>query len=145
MNERGQALIELAVFSFIVFALLAIMMAFTKWIVIRQKLLMASKEGALLYSSGRFTKQEVETRITHYLEIGRPALLRSGIQVSFRRSYATIGFLDPLDRVTVRYTTESDWPSLLRVGPTIEETSIVRHAPDYWAFFLPLGGPPVKS
>src|ERR1700690_1733345 len=81
-NVNGQALIETAVFFLALAVLLGGLAGFTKWFSVREKLLLAAKEGALLYSSGHWQRAEVEARMRQFLMAGSPPLNPDGIVVS---------------------------------------------------------------
>ena len=63
MNNHGQSLIETAAFFMALSVLLTGLAGFTKWFSVREKLLLAAKQGALLYSSGHWTRAETEARM----------------------------------------------------------------------------------
>jgi hypothetical protein len=143
MNHRGQSLIEVVFFFFGLVFLLAGMTAFTQWFNVRQRLLIAAWEGAQLYSSGHFTKGEVESRVKRFLARGSPALDENQVQVSFNRPSWSDQWYG-IDHVTVSFSTKRGWYHLLGAYPTIKETITVKHAPYYWAPFQPWGGPAIS-
>ncbi len=143
MNTRGQALIETAVFFLALAVLLGGFCGFTRWFAVRQKLLLAAKEGALLYSSGRWKKHEVEARMRDFLAAGSPPLNPAGIRVSVGRASVRDAWLFELDESAAAYTPPGGWHYLLGADPTISEKFVVKHAPHYWAPLQNVTGPAV--
>lgn len=143
MNSKGQALIEVAVFFMSLAVLLAGFCSFTQWMLTREKLLIAAKQGALMYSSGHMTRQEVEQKMRHFLETGVPPLDPKGIQVSVGPFSGLDAKLYGLDQSIAAYTRPGGWYVILKLNPYLEERCVIMHAPRYWAIFLPLGGPAV--
>lgn len=144
MNTRGQALIETAVFFLALSVLLGGLAGFTKWIAVREKLLLAAREGALLYSSGHWQRSEVEDRMRQFLTNGSPPLNPDGIQVSVHPlSGSIMGWFSGLDESDAQYTPPGGWNYLLGANPTIKEKCVIKHAPQYWAPQQPWGGPAV--
>ena len=74
MTRHGQALIETAAFFMVFSGLLVCLLGFTQWFAVRQKILMGTREAALLYSSGRMKPVQVRAQVIHYLSTGAPAL-----------------------------------------------------------------------
>src|SRR5579864_2283438 len=97
-NHRGQALIEVAAFFITLPILLAGLVGFTQWISVREKLLLAAKQGALLYSSGHMKRAEVEQYMRRYLIAGSPALDPNGIKVSVGPFGSAQGWFYELDQ-----------------------------------------------
>ncbi len=143
MNNRGQALIETATFFLTLSVLLGGLAGFTKWIAVREKLLLAAKEGALLYSSGHWQRAEVEDRMRQYLIAGSPPLNPDGIKVAVHPLAGIPNHYLELDESVAEYTPPGGWNYLLGADPTITEKCVIRHAPYYWAPLQPWGGPAV--
>jgi hypothetical protein len=144
MNRRGQALVEVAAFLFLTASLLGLFLGFTQRILVRQKILMAARQGAMLYSSGRFRADEVENLMRHFLANGFPSLEPSRMDLAAGRSGGFHGVLFQLDRVHVRYTIQSRWVRALGLNPTMEETCVIKHAAPYGLAWQPFYGPPVS-
>lgn len=144
MNVRGQALVEFSLFFMSISILMVGVIAFTQWMQTRQKLLLASKEAALLFSSGRFKTHEVDQLVRNYLKSGAPPIDPEGIQVEIRQEGGLDGSYYQLDRVVVRYFPTHGWPRILNFNEPMEEICIVRHAPIYGPPWMPWVGPPVK-
>src|SRR5262249_42095868 len=81
-KNHGQALVECMAFTFAMALLLSVTVSFTKWFLIRERLLLAVREGAILYSSGHFRPSQVQDRLTHFLTMGIPALEASALRFS---------------------------------------------------------------
>jgi len=143
INERGQALIETAMFFLVFSTLMAMFLGFTKWFTIRLKILQATREAALLYSSGRMTSEEVGAQVRRYLTTGSPALASGRIQIELRHDSGPQSAFLELDRVTVRYRSESGWYRYVGLNPTMEESCIIKHATHYGPPLQKLLGPPV--
>lgn len=143
MNRRGQALIEVAVFFMALSVLLAGLCGFTKWIMVRQKLLIAAKQGALMYSSGHMQKSEVEKRMRKFLIAGSPALSAEGLRVSVHAMSGWNNRFNELDESIAEYTSPGGWCRLLGADPRITEKCVIKHAPHYWDPILRLSGPAV--
>ena len=141
-NQRGQALIETAVFFLMFSALMASFLGFTKWFTIRLKILSGAREAALLYSSGRMTSEEVKTQVRRYLTTGSPALAPGRLQIDIG-TYGPI--ISTVDQITVRYTSQSRWYRYININPTMEETCMIKHASHYGPEFQKLWGPPVPN
>lgn len=140
MNNRGQALIESIPFFLFLFGLMVLLLIFTQWFLIHQKLLIAAREGAMLYSSGRQTKLEVDLRIRAYLEQGSLALPDSHLAITIGRFPGAQAHLFFLDEVKIQFTPTS-W--LQRYfSQTMEEKCVIKHAPSYGVPYQPLYGPP---
>jgi len=143
MNPKGQALIEVAVFFMSLAILLAGLCGFTQWMMTHQKLMMAAKQGALMYSSGHMTRQEVEQEMRRFLETGAPPLDPTGIQVSVGPLSGLSAKMADLDESIAAYTSPKGWYAILGLNPHLEEKCVIMHAPHYWAPFLSWGGPAV--
>ena len=142
-NNHGQALIETAIFFLALSVLLGGLCGFTKWIAVREKLLLAAKEGALLYSSGHWERAEVEERMRRFLMAGSPSLNPDGIHVSVGPVAGVNAWTWELDQSVAQYTPPGGWHYLLCADATITEKCVIKHAPHYWAPFQPWGGPAV--
>ena len=142
-SARGQALVEFSIFFLTLGILMIGVLAFTQWMQTRQKLLLACKEGALLYSSGRVKAPEAEHCVRDFLATGAPPIDTSGIEISIGREGGVAGTYYQLDRVVVRYRPPSGWNRLLNFNEPMEEICIVRHAPSYGVPYQHLYGPPV--
>ena len=140
MSIRGQALIESVPFFLILFGLMATLIAFTQWFLIHQKLLIAAREGAMLYSSGRFNKEETRVQIQSYLEKGTFALEDQRIQIDVGPWQGPQAKLFQLDEVRVRYVPSSWLRDFFK--QTLEEKCVIKHAPHYGPPFQTLYGPP---
>lgn len=143
MNERGQALIETAAFFLALSVLLGGLAGFTKWMAVREKLLLAAKEGALLYSSGHWQRVEVEDRMRKFLMAGSPPLHPDGIRVSVHPLKGLRSQFWGLDESVAGYAPPGGWSYLLGADPVILEKCVIKHAPSYWAPIQPWGGPAV--
>jgi hypothetical protein len=143
-DDCGQALIETIVALLTVIGMVVCLLGFTKWMTVRQKMLIAVRHGALLYSSGRMTEEEVRTRLLRFLTNGSPALKQERLQIQIGRRRTFLDTLLQLDIVKVRYTSESSWYALTHLNPTVEEKCIIRHAAPYGIAWQPLYGPPVS-
>jgi len=143
MNKRGQALIEVAVFSFSLSILLGGLAGFTKWFAVREKLLLAAQQGALLYSSGHWKRSEVENRMRQFLIGGSPPLNPDGIRVSVHPLSGINAWTWEFDESVAEYVPPGGWNYLLGADPKISEKCVIKHAPHYWAPIQPWGGPAV--
>jgi hypothetical protein len=152
MTTRGQALIELVAFLIFSLSLVSAFLGFTKSFLIRQKLLIAAREGMLLYSSGRFTEDEVRGQLLLFLKTGTPQLIQERVAIRMgnakdqpaSRINALQAQFIGLDYITVRYTSQSLWLSRLGLDPILEESCYVKHANGYGPSIPPLWGPPVR-
>jgi Flp pilus assembly protein TadG len=142
-TSRGQALVEVAAFFMAFAVLMAAFCSFTHWIAIRQRLLLAAKQGALLYSSGHYRQTEVKAVMRDFLKTGSPALDPANVSISIGRKSGAIAWTFELDEVRVRYTRPRGWHRVLLLGTSLEEVCVIRHAPRYWAPSQPWGGPGV--
>jgi hypothetical protein len=143
MNDHGQALIETATFFLALSVLLGGLCGFTKWMAVREKLLLAANEGALLYSSGHWERGEVEARMRQFLAAGSPPLNPDGIHVSVGPAASMKAWTFELDESIAEYAPPGGWHYLLGADPKMTEKCVIKHAPHYWAPIQPWGGPAV--
>jgi hypothetical protein len=143
MNRQGQALIEAAAFFMELAVLSAGLCGFTRWMLVRQKLMIAVKQGALMYSSGHMTRAEVEQRMRLFLQAGMPALDPGQVHVAVRPVPGLSARFYGLDEAVAGYTSPSGWFYLLGADRHMEEKCVIMHAPHYWAPIQPWGGPAV--
>jgi hypothetical protein len=143
MNDQGQALIETAVFFMALSVLLAGLAGFTKWFAARQEVMLAAKEGALLYSSGHWKRSEVEARMRQSLVSGVPQLNPEGINVSVHPKAGLGAWFWELDESVVEYTPPLGWGYLLGADLKISEKFVVKHAPTYGPPYQRWYGPAV--
>jgi hypothetical protein len=146
MNCKGQALIEVATFFMALSVLLGGLCGFTKWIIVREKLLLAAKQGAFLYSSGHMTRAEVENSMRQFLIGGTPPLNPDGIYVSVHSRGTALSWADrywQIDESVAQYTPPGGWNYLLGAEATMKETCVIKHAPHYWDPILRVAGPAV--
>lgn len=143
-NRHGQALIELAAFVLLTTSLVTAFLGFTKAFAIRQDLLLAAREGMLLYSSGHFTENEIDARLKSFLASSTPALDPARVQTSAHAVSGITARFVGMDVITVRYTTNSTWVRRLGLNPTLEETCYIKHANSYGPSLPALWGPPVR-
>ena len=141
--NRGQALVETAFFFLMFATLMASFLGFTKWFCVRQKVLLGAREAALLYSSGRMTVEEVQAQVRRYLTTGSPALVADRLQVDIGTYDGLQAQFLELDRITVRYTSQSRWYRYVGINPVMEETCIIKHAIHYGPPLQKFLGPPV--
>jgi hypothetical protein len=144
--ESGQALIEAVAFFMTLILMVVCMLGFTKWFMVKQKMLMAVRQGALLYSSGRVTEEEVRQRLTQYLTSGSPSLVqnRLTIDVGGYTMLNPFSLNDQLDIVRIRYKSQSPWYSFTNLNPNLEEKCIIKHAATYGPGLQPFYGPPTQ-
>lgn len=142
--NQGQALIEVVAFLMALILMIVCFLGFTKWFLVKQKLLSATRQGAMLYSSGRMSERDVKRHLRRYLTTGSPALVegRLSIQVGHRIGFQDV--LDQFDIVKVRYTSQSPWYQYTHLNPTLEEKCIIKHAATYGPDVQPLYGPAVS-
>ncbi|HVO33455.1 MAG TPA: hypothetical protein VMU17_06020 [Elusimicrobiota bacterium] len=141
MNCRGQALVETVGLLLVYGVLLSSFAGFTKWFLIRQKLLMAAREAAFLYSSGHFDVDAVRNRVVHYLATGSPTLVGRNVRIVIGGARDKRAKAFHLDEVRIRYQPTSELVRLIQ--PTMEETCIIKHAPHYGPPWQTLFGPAV--
>jgi|GEM_PF-1973996 len=132
MNNRGQSLIEAAFFFLVLAPLIGMVLGFTHYFQIREKLVMAAWDGAVLYSSGCVSPAEAHAQVRTFLITGSPALDPAAITISRQRLTTMEGIYYQLERVTVRYQSPKRWHTLLNLPLTLEETCTIKHAPHYW-------------
>ena len=140
-NKSGQVMIECIAFFLVMAALLSCFLSLTKWFLIRQRLLVAVREAALLYSSGRFTKGEVEAHIKSMLAQGMPALASERVQVFCEPASGWQAHVLVLDHIRVQYRPTSAW--VRRAQPVMEEQCTIKHAAHYGPLSPKFWGPPV--
>lgn len=145
-TRSGQALVEVCVFFLVIYPLLAGFVGFTHWVQVRLKVLQAARHAALLYSSGRFKKVEVENEVKQFLASGAPELDPAQAQIHLSRAIGhSFTPFDRVDRIRVSYRRSGGWQRWLRVDPVVEETFYVKHSPIYWAPGAgPVAGPAVS-
>jgi hypothetical protein len=130
-NQNGHSLIEAAVFFFILAPLIGMMLGFTRYFQIREKLLLAAWEGAQLYSSGCIAPAEVQQKLNDFLSTGAPALPPDRIKFT-HMGKANLDFINEIDEVAVSYTVPRAWHYGLKLPLTVEEKCFIKHAPHYW-------------
>jgi hypothetical protein len=140
-GEKGQALIEWALLLMLFVQLTVALYAFSEWFIIRQEMISVVKEGALLYSSGRIGIPQVKQLMQRAFSRGRPKLTVSLDDLYVGSSGdSQEGFLK-LDKVSVRYKPQQ---ILLRhFTNTMEESCVIKHAPQYGYPGSVAYGPPV--
>ena len=136
-------MIEIAIFMLFLGGFMVGLVIFTQWIQCHQKVLLAAKQGALLYSSGRFEKANVEQHMRRYLMSGPPYIQSEALKIDIARESNWYGFYYQLDRVTVQYQPPVLWAHWLGKLGEIKESCVVRHAPAYSYAFQPFYGPAV--
>src|SRR5689334_1077492 len=112
-DKGGQALIETVVLFMVLIGMVVCLLGFTKWFLVKQKLLLAVRQGAMLYSSGRVTESDVRQRLIQFLTTGSPVLVQNRIAIeigSYNKSQFQ-WFGKQLDIVKIRYTSQSPWYS----------------------------------
>jgi hypothetical protein len=141
-RESGQALIEWALLLMLFVQLTIALYAFAEWFVIRQEMISVVKEGARLYSSGRVESPEVKQLMQRAFRRGRPSLTVSLADLYVGSSGDSQEGFMKLDKVSVRYAPKQ---ILLRhFTHTMEESCVIKHAPQYGYAGTPAGyGPPV--
>lgn len=144
MNNRGQALLETVGFGLVVGGLLACLLGFTQQFLLRQRLLIAARHAAMLYSSGRFTSQDVKARTRKFLSEGNPALNPNALEIHIGRWGGFHGMVFQLDGVRLRYHAKSAWMKRLHLQADLEETCVIKHAAPYGLSWQPAYGPPVS-
>jgi hypothetical protein len=131
-NERGQSLIETAIFFIVLAPLIGMMLGFTHYFQVREKLILASWQGAQLYSSGCIGPGEVQEKIMQFLNSGYPMLPPDRISIRMGSAPGFWATFDQVDQISVTYKTPHLWHRLLNLSQTLEETCYVKHAPHYW-------------
>jgi hypothetical protein len=148
MNNRGQSMIETAVFFFVMAPLLGMILGFTRVMQIREKLIMAAWQGAQLYSSGAVSPVEARQKTEEFLTGGAPALPKENIHIQMGRAASLSARFFQIDQITVSYTARRPWHRFLGLPLTLEESCYVKHAPHYWdpvTAQLPIPGQPSLS
>lgn len=143
MNARGQALIEWALLVPLFTLLMIGSVIFGQWFLIRQQLILAAREGAFLYSSGRLNKNDVKHQVQRTLVRGFPSIRLAEKDIVIQRVPGLNALLLELDQVTIRYRL----PQHMRIFFTLplEESCVIKHASPYRLAEWPLTfGPPVK-
>ena len=142
-SESGQALVEWALLLPLYTMLLAAIVVFGQWFVIRHQLLGAVREEAFLYSSGRMTAEETRALAQRNLANGFPALMVPAQGIYVGRHDGFQARLFRLDEVRIVYHPTS----LMRTFRfhDMEEKCVIKHAPSYWQTEIPGVnlGPPV--
>jgi hypothetical protein len=140
-GESGQALIEWALLLMLFGQLFVALAVFSEWFVVRQELMAATKEGALLYSAGRLEIPEVKRLMQRALQRGRPALTIPLDDIFVGPSDDNQAAFMQLDKVSVRYRPRQ---FLLRYfANSLEESCVIKHAPSYGHPGVLGFGPPV--
>jgi hypothetical protein len=142
MNCRGQALIESVPFFMVVAGLIGIVLNFSQWFLTHQKLLIAARGGAMLYSSGRLTRNEAQRRVRAYLSAGSIPLDARRVSVAIGHSTDRLAHFYHLDEVRVRYVPSSRLQQFFE--SIMEEKCVIKHAPRYGPPFPAVLGPPVN-
>jgi hypothetical protein len=138
MNRRGQTLVEAALFmSFFTF-ILATLVCFTTWFLVREKLLAGVREAAFLYSGGHVSVPETEQRVRTFLARGWPRLEGSPLRVIIRRD-THWGRLFHLDVIRLTYRPQALFGRYFT--KEIQEQCVIKHMPDYG---VPFVGPAVR-
>jgi len=131
MNRQGQALVEVAVFVVVTLGLIISFLGFTKYFLVRQKLLCGLREAMVMYSSGHFEMPEVEQRVKEYLKTGSPQLVAERVTLTLQRPSSVTDRMIDVDQLTLRYN-------------NLEETCFIKHANNYGPSIPKLWGPPVR-
>jgi hypothetical protein len=142
-GSGGQTLVEWVVLFPLFFILFLGCVSYAQWFMIRQQLILAVHEGALLYSSGRMRIPEVKHRIKQTLERGHPALRIPEDQIYIGQSSDKQARLFQLDRITITYHPSQLILRFFRIQ-TMEESCTIKHAPPYGGTFWFKYGPPVE-
>lgn len=132
MNNRGQSLIEAALFFTVLAPLIGMLLGFTAWFQTREKLILAAWQGAQLYSSGCISPAEVDRQLREFLTTGTPMLDRTRIQIKLGRASGPSAIYYHLDKVSISYRSPQPWHRLLNLSQTLEESCTIAHAPHYW-------------
>lgn len=142
MNRRGQALMETIGFIGLLAILLSSLACFTRWLLVREKLLAGLRQAALLYSSGQYERTDVEAHVRLAMTRGWPHLDAGRIQVIVERQPGQAGRFYRLDQIRVVY-----WPDRVLgryFTEPMEEKCVIKHAPVYEPSLMGLGpGPAV--
>jgi hypothetical protein len=141
MKTNGQALIETAVITPLIVLILAATVAFAQWLLIRQRLVIATREAAMLYSSGRMNSAEVQKWVKRYAARSRPLMSPEDIDIRTGRQSGWEAQLHHLDLIVVRYRCPV-WLGRY-FEPVMEEKCVIKHAPHYGPPIQTLYGPPI--
>jgi len=142
-RQSGQALVEWAFLLPLYTMLFSAIVAFALWFSIRHELLVAVREAALLYSSGRITPDETRHLVQQDLLHGTPSLdvVPDDIYVGPYSGFQARLFR--LDEVRIVYHPRrflSRW-----IFEDMHEQCVIKHAPSYWQTDIPGAnlGPPI--
>lgn len=138
MNRSGQALVEWAVLLPLYVMLLVAIFIFGKWFAIRHELILAAREGALLYSSGRMTPSEVQGRLVLNLSNGCPSIQVKREDVKVGKKDGFQARIWELDEIRIRYSIPVLWKRWLRMSD-LEELCVIKHSPAYGPIGAPIG------
>lgn len=138
MNRSGQALVEWAVLLPLFTMLFLAIFIFGRWFAIRYELILAAREGALLYSSARMNRQEVQQHLLRNLRHGSPALRLQDEDVKVGQASGFQARLWELDEVRVRYGIPLLWKRWLKMQD-MEEVCVIKHSPAYGPVGAPIG------
>lgn len=139
VNRSGQALVEWAILLPLYVLLLAAILAFAKWFAIDQQLILAVRQGALLYSSGRMAAEQVEAEMKQGLAAGSPSISSDQVTITVGRSHDAQARRFELDAVTIRFH-----PTPLMQRFKFKERSeicVIKHSPAYGPLGSPVGIP----
>ena len=142
-RRSGQAVVEWALIVPLYGLLFVGFFAFIQWFGIHQQLLIAAKQGAFLYSTGRIPKPQVRLIIQRELLRSHPSLRVSVRDIDIGPLEGFQGRLHKLDRVRVRYVPSERLLRFFSRSRPLEESCVIKHAPGYWKFFGAQVGPPV--
>ncbi len=140
-GRSGQALVESLAFFVVLAGILVTFVGFTKWFLMKQKLLMAARSGAMLYSSGHLQDYEVKARLRHYLASGSPTFLTENVTIRLGSAVHPRAHSWRLDKVQIEYRPAS--PIVRLIQPVMEEQCVIKHAPHYGPGGQNLFGPPI--
>ena len=133
MNHKGQTLVEFILFFFLFVLVLTAMVSFTKYILMREKMIAAVREGALLYSSGHVPANVVKTKMAEAMAQGWPVVHVNPSTIFVGRYDGNVIYR--FDRVAVRYRPDAVIGKFF--AKELEESCVVKHAPRY--------GPPLTD
>jgi hypothetical protein len=140
INRSGQALVEWALLLPLYGFLILAIVAFGKWFCIQHQLILAAREGALLYSSGRFPAAAVKNRLRHRLALGSPAVSLRTENIVVQKKTGFHGWAYELDEVIIRFPIPRFWRRTFKFKD-MEELCVIKHAPVYGASLLRGGIP----
>lgn len=126
-TESGQALIEWVLLAPLFAMLTALALIYGQWFVIRHRLLLAAREAALLYSSGRVSSAQTKNLVRQALRRGFPSLDVPLNDIFVGRRNGFQARLFQFDEARVRF----------RKFKTMEESCVIKHAPPYGAAGIP--------